>query len=210
MRKAFIGIGLAAGLYGLGSGPAWADGIAQLDQFLKSTRSASGHFEQVTTDRQGRVAQNGKMSGRFLFQRVGKFVWRYEKPYVQVAYSNGKTLSLWDPDLNQLTIRKVDQVNASSPAAILFGQADLRKNFEVRNLQKEGDLEWVEALPRSADSGFQFFRIGFQENLPKQIQIVDNFGQTVQVDFSSFQANPKLEASQFEFTAPKGAEILRQ
>lgn len=188
---------------------AQALGTDQFAEFLKSTGSASGEFVQVTQDRNGQnVGQ--QMSGTFLFQRPGKFVWSYEKPYKQVAYSDGKTVSLWDPDLRQVTVKDMAGAIPSSPASILFGNNDFSRDFSVSNGKSENGIEWIEAVPKAREASFQRFRIGFSGALPSELEILDNFGQTIRLKFSSLRKNPQTQSEQFVFIPPKGTEILRQ
>ena len=184
-------------------------GTEQFAEFLKSTRSASGDFVQVTQDRNGQVVGQS-LSGTFVFQRPGKFVWTYEKPYKQVAYSDGKTVSLWDPDLRQLTIKDMAGAIPSSPASILFGNNDYSRDFTVSDAKSENGVEWIEAKPKVQDASFQSFRIGLLGALPVKLEILDNFGQTIRLDFSSVRKNPEVKPGQFEFKPPQGTEILRQ
>lgn len=188
---------------------AHAGGIEQMASFLSSTHSASGSFSQETVSQRG--GQGVKMlSGSFMFKRPGKFVWTYEKPYKQVIISNGKRVSVWDPDLKQVTVRSMASTMPSSPAAILFGSNDFRKDFSVKNLPEEGGMEWIEAVPKARESSFESFRIGFKDAMPAAMELHDSFGQTMKLKFSGMKRNPEISASRFEFTPPKGAEILTQ
>lgn len=198
----------SAGLL-LAAPQAFAGGTDQLSAFLKGIRSASGAFTQETFGRSGQA--DGKVfSGDFVFSRPGKFVWTYEKPYRQVISSNGKTVSVWDPDLRQVTVRSLAASVPSSPVAILFGNNDFRKDFTVKDLPAEKGAEWLEAVPKSKDSSFTSFRIGFRDALPVAMELHDSFGQTMKLEFSNLKKNPAVPASRFEFVPPKGAEILRQ
>jgi outer membrane lipoprotein carrier protein len=40
------------------------------------------------------------------------------------------------------------------------------------------------------------------------MELVDHFGQTTRLRFTSIQRNPKLDGSEFKFTPPKGADVL--
>lgn len=65
-------------------------------------------------------------SGSFEFQRPGKFRFNYTKPFEQLIVADGKTLWLYDADLNQVTERAQAQVLGSTPAAILTSATDLK------------------------------------------------------------------------------------
>ncbi|MNS94271.1 Outer-membrane lipoprotein carrier protein precursor [compost metagenome] len=73
---------------------------------------------------------------------------------------------------------------------------------------KDG-VEWLRAKPRTADAGFSRVDIGMKDNLPVRVELLDSFGQTTRVDLSSIQANPSLPAKEFQFTAPKGVDVVK-
>lgn len=195
-------------LLGSFSIPSLASGTEQLASFLKGTHSASGSFSQVTADRKGKTGQ--VMSGVFKFQRPGKFVWNYEKPYEQGIYCNGRTISVWDPDLRQVTVKAIASSMPSSPAAILFGNNDFRRDFTVKDAGTKDGLEWIDAVPKLHDTSFTDIRIGFRDGLPAAMTLKDSFGQTITLHMSDMKKNPSISSSAFEFRPPKGAEILRQ
>jgi outer membrane lipoprotein carrier protein len=186
--------------------PARADSLDQLRTFLTQTASARGEFVQRVAGRNG--ATQPVSSGRFVFQRPGKFRWSYEKPYEQLIVADGTRLVLFDKDLNQVTIRKLGAALPSSPASILFGSNDFEKEFDVTDAGMHDGLEWVQARPRAKDSTFERIDIGFRDGLPRAMRLADNFGQVTQLAFSGLERNPKLDAAAFSFTPPKGADVL--
>ena len=189
--------------------PADATSLEQLRSFLTETTSARGEFVQRISPRVGAALQPAS-SGRFVFERPGKFRWTYDKPYEQVIVADGRRLVLYDKDLNQVTIRKLGAALASSPASILFGSNDFEQEFEVSDAGVSDGLEWVQAKPRAKDSTFERIEIGFKDGLPQAMRLADNFGQVTHLDFTKVERNPKLEAGAFAFTPPKGADVLTE
>ena len=186
--------------------PARATGVDQLRSFLTQTTSARGEFVQRVT----RNASTQQSSGQFVFQRPGRFRWSYEKPYEQLIIADGERLTLFDKDLNQATIRKLQVALPSSPASILFGSNDFEREFEVTELGARDGLEWIRARPRAKDTAFDRIEIGFKAGLPASMLLIDNFGQTTTLSFSRLERNPKLEPDAFRFTPPKGADVLTE
>ncbi len=187
---------------------AWsADAPAQLHQFIAKVSSATGSFTQQTMVRDGR----GKpaQSGQFSFQRPGKFKWAVKKPYEQLVVSDGATVYQYDPDLAQVTERPVDKSIGSSPAAVLFGSGALEDSFNVSALPDNDGLQWLRAKPRSADAGFSYVDIGFRNDLPARLVLLDSFGQTTRIDLDGIKANPPLPAGEFKFVPPKGVDVVK-
>jgi outer membrane lipoprotein carrier protein len=185
--------------------PAQAAGLDQLKGFLESNRSARGVFTQAVIAKSGRKPQQS--AGIFALQRPGKFRWSYEKPYKQLLVSDGNKLWSYDPDLNQVAVKKLGTAFGASPAALLAGQ-DLDKHFILKEGVAADGLEFVEATPRGGDASFERVKIGFAAHKPVSMEIHDSFGQVTVLRFTQFEANPVLPASLFHFTAPAGADVV--
>jgi len=179
----------------------------QLRAFVTTVTSATGSFSQYTVNDQGRTQP--AQTGVFSFQRPGKFKWAVQKPYEQLVISDGRQVFQFDPDLAQVTERKVDAAIGTSPAAILFGSGSLEQSFDVSALPAKDGVDWLRAKPRTADAGFSRVDIGMKNNMPVRVELLDSFGQTTRVDLSGIQANPQLPAKEFQFTAPKGVDVVK-
>ncbi len=182
-----------------------ASGIDQFKTFLETTRNARGSFAQSVAGKSGRKPQQS--TGFFAFSRPGKFRWSYEKPYQQLLVSDGHKLWSFDPDLNQVTVRKLGQALGSSPAGLLAGDT-LEDNFVLKDGGTVDGFEFVEATPKAPDGTFERVRIGFKEKLPRVMEVRDNFGQTTSLLLNQFEVNTALPADVFRFTPPKGADVV--
>ncbi|HEU0231112.1 MAG TPA: outer membrane lipoprotein chaperone LolA [Burkholderiaceae bacterium] len=189
---------------------AWsASARDQLRQFVASVSVATGTFKQQTL---GTPNDPGKAkppeSGRFAFRRPGRFRWEVKKPYEQLIVSDGKTVYQYDPDLAQVIERDVSKSIGASPAAILFGSGSLDDAFVVTPLPDKDGLQWLRATPRKADAGFAHVDMGFSDNKPVRLELLDSFGQITRIDLSDIQTNPTLPASEFTFALPKGVDVV--
>lgn len=182
-----------------------AGGLDQLKNFLETNRSARGVFTQTVIARSGRKPQQS--AGIFALQRPGKFRWSYEKPYKQLLVSDGNKLWSYDPDLNQVAVKKLGTAFGASPAALLAGQ-DLDKHFELKDGGAADGIEFVEAMPRGGDASFERVKIGFAARQPVSMEIHDSFGQVTVLRFTGFETNPALPAGLFRFVAPAGADVV--
>ena len=185
---------------------ALADGIAQLKSFYATTRSGSVEFRQIVVTK-GR-GMSREASGRFSFQRPGRFRWSYEKPYEQLIVGDGERLWIYDRDLNQVTVRRLDAALGSTPAALLAGDAALERNFELADAGRRDGLDYVEAKPRAPDTGFTRVRIGLAENLPRAMELTDSFGNVTVLRFDRFDRNAAPDEALFRFVPPTGADVV--
>ena len=183
-----------------------ASGIDQLRAFVDGARTGKATFRQVVTAKSGRVPQAS--SGTFAFARPGKFRWSYDKPYAQLLVGDGDKLWIYDRDLNQVIIKKLDVALGATPASLLAGSNAFETNFVLIDGGNADGVEFVEAKPKSPDTGFDRIRIGFRENLPRTMELHDNFGQVTQLSFDTFERNPALDPALFRFSPPPGADVI--
>ena len=184
--------------------------LEALREFVRSTRSGKTTFTQVVVGKSGK--NSSPAAGSFQFQRPGKFRWVYDKPYEQWIVGDGERLWIYDRDLNQVTVRKLEGAFGQSPAAILAGNDDLERNFEVKETGLRDGLQWLVAVPRSQDTTFEAVRIGMRIEggvaVLAAMELQDSFGQTSVLQFGRMERNPALPADTFRFTPPKGADVI--
>jgi outer membrane lipoprotein carrier protein len=185
---------------------AHAAALDRLNQFMSATQTASGQFEQRIYNRDRKLVQESH--GSLAFSRPGKFRWNYAKPYAQLIVGDGSRVWVYDEDLNQVTVRKLDQALGTTPAALLAGTNEALKAFELRDQGAKDGLEWVEAIPREKETNFERIRMGFSASGLERMELQDTFGQTTVLRFSGLQRNPRVDAGLFQFTPPKGADII--
>ena len=194
------------------------DAVEQLKAFTKQVKSAEGEFVQqqmaAKNNQDGKPKITRQNSGKFTFVRPGKFAWETQKPFEQLLIADGRQLLMWDKDLNQATYRPANQALASTPAAILFGDSALDQFFNITPLEDKGGLSWVELIPKSdkgsiGDMPYGKISIGMQNEQPQVMELQDTFGNVVLLTFSKIKTNIAVPASKFNFTPPKGAEIVR-
>ena len=183
-----------------------ASGIDQLRAFVDGARTGKATFRQVVASKSGRVPQAS--SGTFAFARPGKFRWSYDKPYAQLLVGDGDKLWIYDRDLNQVIIKKLDRALGATPASLLAGSNVFETNFVLIDGGNADGIEFVEAQPKSPDTGFDRIRIGFKENLPRTMELHDNFGQLTQLTFDTFERNPAIDPALFRFSPPLGADVI--
>jgi len=187
--------------------PAMAsDGVSLLKQFVERTHGAKGTFVQSIYRVNG--GRGEESSGDFVFQRPGKFRWNYAKPYPQVLVGDGIKLWSYDPDLAQVTVKRMGDALGGTPAAILAGDTDLNASFTLEDGGESNGLSWAIATPKAADSSFARMKLGFDGTRLVGMEIRDNFGQITILKFTAFDTNPAIDPSVFTFTPPAGVDVV--
>ena len=184
-------------------------GIELLKRYVKEVERAEGGFEQVMYDKSGKKV-DGPLRGMFAFQRPGRFVWEVKTPYPQKIVSDSKTIYIWDPDLNQVTVKGLTSAVSSTPASILFEKGDVEKTFSLEELPAEEGCRWVRARPKTEDLTYAFIDLGFDaRGYATDMKLHDHFGQTTVIKLTGIVINGILPDRHFEFVIPQGADVLR-
>jgi outer membrane lipoprotein carrier protein len=183
-----------------------AGGLDDFLAFNSATKTATAHFEQQVFDRAGKVVE--RAAGTFAFARPGKFRWTYDKPHKQVLVGDGAKLWIHDPDLNQVTVKRIDRAISSTPAALLAGKDDITALFTLRDAGSAEGLNWVEATPKAQDTGFERVRLGLQGRTLAAMELHDQLGGRTMLRFTELKPNAAVPADAFTFAAPKGADVI--
>lgn len=192
-------------------GTAQADSIDVLKNFLLNVTSLRAKFTQVVVSPQSDRTRTS--SGTFTLSRPNRFRFDYLKPYEQQIVSDGKTLWLYDMDLEQVTTRAYNSALDNTPAALLAGGAQAtmaQENFILKNLPDANGLQWVEGTPRQEDGQIRTARIGFRNQELAVLEIVDNFGQKSTLTFTHVETNPQIADKVFDFQIPAGADVITE
>jgi outer membrane lipoprotein carrier protein len=185
-----------------------ASGTDALKSFLSQTKSVKARFAQMVLDRNLKPLQQAQ--GVMQFSRPGKFRWDYVKPYEQTIVGDGTRLWIYDKDLNQVTVRKLDRALGASPAALLAGSNDLERDFTLSDSGSKDGLDWLDAVPKSRDTAFERVRMGFGKSGLAAMELRDQFGQITVITFADIERNPPIAAEVFRFTPPKGADVISE
>ena len=189
-------------------GIAGAASVENLKGLLEQTTTARARFAQMVLDRNMKTLQ--QVTGTMQFSRPGKFRWEYDKPFEQTIVSDGNRVWLYDKDLNQVTIRRLDRALGSSPAALLAGSNEIEKSYTLTSLGSQDGLDWLEAMPKTQDTAFERIRLGFGKAGLEALELRDQFGQITVIKFSTIERNAKIPQEAFRFTLPTGADVISE
>lgn len=180
--------------------------VKQLKAFLASSKSLSADFKQVLINEAGNPTRTSY--GVFFLQRPGKFRWDYQKPFTQQIVSDSGRVWFYDTDLEQVTIKKLDESLGSTPALLLSGDISLEDNFTMEAEGVDGDMQWIKLIPKSQETSFKYILIGLAKGSLGGMELSDNFGQLTRIYFSNVILNPPLKQTLFQFIPPKGVDIF--
>jgi outer membrane lipoprotein carrier protein len=197
---------LAAAAVAVASASAFATATDELRDFVKTVKTGKSTFTQTVTSPEGKKKQS---TGNFEFSRPNRFRFVYEKPYAQTVVGDGTKVWIYDPDLNQVSSRKMGDALGTTPAALLVS-TDIDQAFTLADQPSKDGLQWVQATPKQAEGTIRTLSVGFRGHALAQLEIADSFGQRSVIVFNGFDANAKLSADTFVFVPPKGADVAEQ
>lgn len=192
-------------LLGAATLAAQADAVDTLREFTRDVKSGRAAFAQTVTSPDG--AKKKSSTGSFEFSRPNRFRFAYSKPFEQLIVSDGQKVWLHDIDLNQVSVRLLDQALGATPAALLAG-GSLERDFELSALPARDGLDWALATPRAKDGSVTQLKVGFRGKELAALEIVDAFGQRSLLQFSAVQQGVAVPAERFRFVPPAGVDVI--
>ena len=195
-------------LSGASSAQTPANALTDFKSYTRDLTSLSGAFTQEVRDKNGRVSRQSV--GTFAIARPGKFRFVYEKPYKQTIVSDGTTVWLHDEDLNQVTIKKLGETVNEQPLALLLDASAADKLFDLKALESQGSIGFVEAKSKKTDAAFSDLRVAMVALQPRELTWRDALQNVNTIRFTELSKNGKLAADAFTFAIPKGADVLKQ
>lgn len=183
-------------------------GADELAGLLESYQSYQADFIQIVVNQNGNNVQDTR--GSLKAKRPGMFYWETSAPLSQFIVSNGDTVEVYDPDLEQVTIHNLDDRVQSTPALLLSGQVDnLEQTYRVTGRQiGDNTLEFT-LEPRSPDSLFTSLRLTFFKGELQEMRMQDSLGQVSILSFDDIRLNEPVAASAFTLEYPEGVDIIR-
>ncbi len=176
----------------------------QLRDLLQPISSLSAQFEQQIIDANGFELQTS--AGLFQVSQPNNLRWIVNQPMPQHVISDGVTLWLYDPDLEQVVIQPFNTDIASTPAMLFSGDLDQIDNAYSILRAADGVFK---LSPKEPGSLFGELTIEFDGKVPVSIGLTDSLGQITQIKFAEVSYNPVIPADLFAFKVPADVDVIR-
>ena len=182
-----------------------------LNQFFQQVDSLQARFEQEVVDEQGSVLD--RSNGLFYLSRPGKFRWNYNASDFadegQQIIADGEFIYLYDPDLEQVSRRSMQDALLQVPSLVLVRSGnELRDHFSITDFGLTDGLSWVALKPKDGDASYQELMIGFSGDELRSIVLRDGLGNQTRLQLSAVDSNAKLSSSVFKFDPPEGVDLF--
>ncbi len=179
---------------------------ARLDAFARGISSISADFSQQVYDPNGAAGKGS--SGTLALRAPRQFRWDVTKPYRQLIVADGEKVWVYDPDLEQVTVRAQGTEEAHSPLTVLTDLSQLDRDFTTGEQGSHDGLVWLRLKSKDKEPQFAYCDLGFDANGLAQMDFEDTLGNRTTISFSHWQRNPKLPDGTFHFTPPQGVDVI--
>jgi outer membrane lipoprotein carrier protein len=196
-----------------------AEDSQELAKLLVEYKTIQGDFEQSLRDSKGDVIQES--SGTFTVKAPGFFLWDTQVPFPQLLVSNLENIWLYDPDLEQVTVRPYSQNIDQSPALLLSGNVEKISNtYHINKINVAIEHDNINAdnlkavtsyfvlTPKQESETFLELQLGFVDNTIQRMILADSLGQTTRFIFSNTVRDQLVSNSIFDFSIPAGVDVL--
>jgi len=180
--------------------------LRHLEQFVRSVQSGSVEVRLQQVRHDGAAARTGV--AKVQFQRPNLLRWDSRAPSDQLIVADGESLWIYDRDLEQVTVRPLQQALEGLPTALLLGPERLHSAFRFAELPEREGLTWLEAIPLQRQGLTERIRFGFAQGAPRVMHLLDVGGRGMRFEFGTWQPGPP-PASAFRFSMPPGVDLIR-
>nr|WP_206075786.1 outer membrane lipoprotein chaperone LolA [Marinobacter sp. NP-4(2019)] len=181
---------------------------SELAQMLESYESYQARFIQIVVNENGSRVQESR--GFLKAKRPGLFYWETREPYSQFIVSDGSTVEVYDPDLEQVTVHSLDERVQTTPALLLSGEVgNLDETYRVSGRSKGEHTHEFTLEPRSADSLFVSLRLTFYKGELQEMRMEDSLSQISVLSFDEIELNKAIEDTAFTLDYPDEVDVIR-
>ncbi len=189
------------------AGNASAGARDQLKTFTTGLKGLDGQFTQQVYDAAGKRKESS--SGKVSMSTPRLFRWEYAKPYPQLIVADGNKVWVYDPDLQQVTVREQGAEEQNSPLSALIDPAKLDQQFNVKESGSTDGLQWLTLTPKNeGDASFQTARLGFGTGGLSRMEVIDAVNQRTVISFSGWKRNPAFAGGTFKYVPGKGVDVV--
>ncbi len=177
----------------------------RLNAALRNLDNLTAEFKQTLRDEDKQVVQQSR--GTLALQRPGKFAWIYIDPFEQQIVADGSELWIYDVELDQVTVKPMDESLSSAPIMLLMKQTDVGEQFRVSEVGQRKFLYWVELESQAPDLEFTHIYIGLEDGNVRAMEMRDRFGQSTQIVFENLRTGVIHDPRTFRFEPPPGVDV---
>lgn len=174
---------------------------------LSAIHTLHAHFSQTVHAKRHLISTS---SGVMVVARPNRFRWQTLRPMAQSVVADGKTVWIYDVELEQVTVSKQTRKLGVAGALFLSGDADaVKRDFKVTSRQL-GTTVIFDLHAKSSKSSFDRVRLTFKKGILADIELDDQLGQHTAIHLSQVVINQPQPARLFHLHIPAGVDVVHQ
>ena len=178
----------------------------RMEAFSKGLNSVSGSFAQSVTDANGHRGDESR--GTLALEAPRQFRWETLAPYQQTIVADGAHVWVYEPDLEQVSVRSQSAAEAHSPLTVLTDLSQLDSQFTTSEAGTHDGLAWLRLTSKAKEPEFEYADLGLDATSLQRMRFKDQLGNLTEIRFADWKRNPSLPAGTFTFTPPKGVDVV--
>jgi outer membrane lipoprotein carrier protein len=179
---------------------------SRMETFSKDLKSVTADFSQTVTSANG--GQGDASRGTMALEAPRQFRWVTKAPFEQTIVADGTRVWIYEPDLQQVSVRSQSGEEAHSPLTVLTDLSQLDSQFTATESGDRDGFTWLKLTSKAKEPEFEYAELGFSGTSLERMLFRDQLGNTTEIDFSNWRRNPKIDASEFKFAPPKGVDVI--
>jgi outer membrane lipoprotein carrier protein len=179
---------------------------ARMEAFSKNLHSVNASFNQSVIDANGHRGDESR--GTLALEAPRQFRWETTAPYQQTIVADGAKVWVYEPDLEQVSVRNQSSEEAHSPLTVLTDLSQLDSQFKSSEAGERDGLTWLKLTSKAKEPEFDYAELGFDANTLQRMRFKDQLGNTTEIRFGDWKRNPAIAAGTFKFVPPKGVDVV--
>ncbi len=176
-----------------------------LQTYVNNLKTFSADFEQIQPDET--VFELNKSYGHFELNRPGQLVWEYLKPEPQKIVVDGVNLWVFDKDLDQVTVRPIEDIKGDIPLSWLLYSDKIESKFTIIDGGQRVGKRWYNLTPKKA-TYFQSIEVGMLDGEMVEVWMYQSSDNVIKVRFKNIESNVVIPLEVFQFQLPEGVDLI--
>jgi len=209
----FICLGLAGGRLHAAEGKLDTNAVLmKMEEAGKTLKSLKAGFKQIRT--YSLFGEKRESSGTIYYKKPGMMLWQYDAPDNSSLYINGRSALMYIPDIKQVQKISLSRDKKTEALLIGFGNSadEIKRNFNARSSPKGNGDYALELTPKTPELKALFSSLRLvidgQRWIPVGSERREPGGDVTEFTFENIKINPPLKNSFFNFSIPKGVELV--
>ncbi len=177
----------------------------QLQDYVNQLKTFEADFVQTQPDEA--LFTTNTSIGHFKLNRPGQLTWEYFKPEEQKIVVDGLNLWVYDTDLDQVTVRPIDDVKAELPLSWLLYKEPIQDKFNIIESGSKSGMKWFNLTPKQA-TYFQSIEVGMKDGEMQEVWMYQSPDNITKVKFTNIESNQVIPYQNFQFQLPEGTDLV--